>query len=406
MTYTKNKILAIFFIFIININLSSIVVLKIYEDNIANNVITINSNEYNVDKIINFSMKLGKIPSVSTCILNNNEIVWYKGYGLCNIEKQTKPDINTIYMIASISKSITATALMKLYEQDFFDLDEDINSYLPFEIKNPYFPNVNITFRMLLSHTSSLGPEPDYYHYVEYDKDPDPLNNWIKDYFYENGTLKTSNWNHIKPGNQYQYNSIDYCLIGYLIEQMTNKTFNQYCKETIFQPLLMNNSSFLLSNIDRNKTAIPYMLEDGSMRCKYFFPLEYYSWRMYPAGNMMSSIEDLSHFLIMHMNNGEYKGIRVLNETTTELMHLLQTPKPHVKSQYGLGFQIWPKITETDHIGHDGALYGYNSKMKFRSSKDSGIIFFINRAISNEIQGKIALLLIEKALWKMVDQIY
>ena len=406
MRHKKNKILAlsIIFLFIIT-GLNSAIGIENNEENPVNNELSNFSKDQIIDRIMNLSMKIGKIPSVSACIIKNNQVIWYKGYGLSNIEKQTKPDINTIYMIASISKSITATALMQLYEQSYFELDEDINNFLPFELKNPCFPDVNISYRMLLSHTASLATEPDYYHYIEYNSDLVPLEKWIKDYFYENNTLRKSTWNNKKPGTQYQYNSMDYCLIGYLVEQITNKTFNQYCKENIFQPLNMTNSSFLLSEINKNQTAVPYLMEDGSIRCKYFFPLEYYSWRMYPAGNMMSSIVDLSHFLIMHMNKGEYNGIRVLNETTAELMHTLQTPKPHIGTQYGLGFQIWLKPLKPGYMGHDGALYGYNTRMRFKPSNDTGIIYFINRAINREIRGKIAFTIIEKVLWQKARQI-
>lgn len=358
------------------------------------------------DRIINFSMKLGRIPSLSACIIKNDEVIWSKGYGFYDIEQKKHTSTNISYMIASISKTITATAIMQLYEQEKFDLDENINNYLPFNVSNPYYSDVNITFRMLLAHTSSLADEPDYYHGIEYSKDPDPMEEWIKDYFYENDELNPAAWREECPGERYHYNSIDYCLIGYIIEQITKKSFNEYCKENIFIPLNMSKTSFLLTEMDLDTLAKPYLLEDGTIFSKYYFPLEHYSWRMYPGGNMMASADDLSHFLIAHMKGGIYNGVRILNESTVDLMQTIQTPNKDYGIHYGLGFHIWRNIFgKKTYVGHLGALYGFDTRMKFRVSDKTGIIYYINRNINREVRGKIAHLIIERALFKLADKI-
>ena len=79
------------------------------------------------DRLIMFLMRSGHIPSLSTCIIKDDEVVWAKGYGLFDIEHNKKASEDTIYAVASISKTVTATALMQLYEQGFFELDGDIN---------------------------------------------------------------------------------------------------------------------------------------------------------------------------------------------------------------------------------------------------------------------------------------
>ena len=108
------------------------------------------------DLKIKLLMKVGHMPSLSACIIKNNGIVWSKGYGFYDIMHRKKACDDTIYMIGSISKSVTATALMQLYEQGLFDLDDDVSDYLPFTLRNPKYPDVPITFRMLLAHQSSL----------------------------------------------------------------------------------------------------------------------------------------------------------------------------------------------------------------------------------------------------------
>ena len=107
------------------------------------------------DKIIEFLMRRGHFPSISTCIIKNDQVVWSKGYGFSNKEEGILATENTVYQIASVTKTVTGTALMQLYDQGHFNLDDNVNDYLPFNLINPNFPEHLITFRMLLSHQTS-----------------------------------------------------------------------------------------------------------------------------------------------------------------------------------------------------------------------------------------------------------
>ena len=125
------------------------------------------------DMKISFIMKYANFPSLSACIINDDQVIWSKGYGYYDINNQKESNDDTIYVIASITKTIVGTALMQLYEQDYFSLDEDVNLYLPFELRNPNFPDENITFRMLLSHTSSLNINTrNEYYWINFSGDP------------------------------------------------------------------------------------------------------------------------------------------------------------------------------------------------------------------------------------------
>ena len=107
------------------------------------------------DYILNF-MKDNKLPGVGVAIVKGGKLVLAKGYGYADIDKDIPYTANTIQEIASLSKPVTATALMKLWERGLFQLDEPIDSYLPFTVRNPNSPEVPITFRMLMNHTSSI----------------------------------------------------------------------------------------------------------------------------------------------------------------------------------------------------------------------------------------------------------
>ena len=134
------------------------------------------------DGEIQTEMNTYKIPSLSACVIKNDEIVWAKYYGNSAVNNST-PNSESIYAVASVSKTVLVTAVMKLFDGGLIDLDADINDYLPIAIRNPNHPEKIITARMLLTHTSGLAwPVDDYevpgfYDYYSLDSAP-PLNEW------------------------------------------------------------------------------------------------------------------------------------------------------------------------------------------------------------------------------------
>jgi len=352
------------------------------------------TNNIDFDQEIEILMRLARTPSLSACIIKEDSIVWSNAYGYSNVYKQESATIDTLYLIASISKSITATAILQLYEQGYCDLDDDVNMYLPFEVRNPNHPDDPITFRMLLAHQSSFCynvPLSIYmkenmflYHYfffwIHY-KDifksefyEDDFYPWIKEIIIPGGIYyHPEYWGNYQPGEQFYYSGIGYVLLGYLIELLSNQTFEEYCKEHIFDPLEMFNTSFYLENLPQDQFAIPYVNLKGIL-----LPLTPYEFKSYnPPAGLYSTVSDLSHFLIAHMNDGVYDGVRILEEDTIYEMHTVHYPES--KPRYGLGWQITDTI-----MGHSGSVIGYVSFMFSRIDEKKGIVLFINE---NNLEG-------------------
>ena len=129
-----------------------------YDFNSRENYISID-NYRDEDALVAFiesTMETHLIPGLSVSIVKNNNIVWEKQFGYANIINDILVDENTMFILSSISKTITATALMQLFENGLFDLDDDIDTYLPFNVNHPDFPIMPITFRMLLTHSSGI----------------------------------------------------------------------------------------------------------------------------------------------------------------------------------------------------------------------------------------------------------
>ncbi|MCW8960233.1 MAG: beta-lactamase family protein, partial [Ignavibacteriaceae bacterium] len=215
------------------------------------------------DSEISKEMSSYQIPSISACVIKNDEMVWIKYYGNSTVNNSL-PDSETIYPVASVSKTIIVTAVMQLFEQELIDLDADINNYLPISIRNPNYPDNKITARMLLTHTSGLAwPVDDYevpgfYNYYPLDSAP-PLSEWIPQYVLPGGShYVNAVWKNTVPGERELYSNIGTAVLGYLVEVISGMDFNTYCTQNIFTPLEMNSTSYAYSDLNMNNVVNIY----------------------------------------------------------------------------------------------------------------------------------------------------
>jgi CubicO group peptidase (beta-lactamase class C family) len=342
------------------------------------------------DQKVSLLMRIAGFKSLSTCIIKDDQIIWYKGYGQYDVSQEKQPTTDTIYILASITKTVVGTALMQLYEQGLFDLDDDVNLYLPFELRNPNFPEYPITIRMLLSHTSSLNTNTqNQYYWGNFSGDP-PFSffpePYLREFLVPGGRFYDETiWNtQYHPGEHAMYANVGFDLISYLVELISGEPFLQYCDTHIFTPLEMYNTSFNLSRLNIEQVAVPYQRYAG----RYYLlndldfimgdqtpPGMYWRPRFYPAGGLYSSVSDLSHFLIAHMNDGVYHGTRILEKETVDLMHEIQ---PDNNIGYGLAWmqtQVTKKLTAS---GHAGDLAGTDTWMLYNKTQDIGVIYFAN----------------------------
>lgn len=191
-------------------------------------------------------------------------LIWEGYYGYANIALQDSVKASTIFMLASISKTVTASALMQLWEQGRFQLDDSINAYLPFSIRNPYFPSIAITFRHLLTHSSSI--RDGYYPYY-WGSDPQIT---LEEYIIGNLTPEGSHYSPANfsssypPGALVSYCNIGASLCGYLVEIISGIPFDQYCRDSIFIPLGMTHTAWFLRDLNVSLIAHPYTWNGSS----------------------------------------------------------------------------------------------------------------------------------------------
>jgi hypothetical protein len=324
---------------------------------------------------INNEITVKNLNSVSFAVVKNGNLIWSDGVGFADKENNIKATAQTRYLIASISKTVTGVALMQLYEDGLFQLDDDINNHLPFSVRNPSFPNTPITFRMLCTHSSSLS-DANYYNFNFYSYGSDSsvsLHSMMSQFYTNSGTYySVNNFTTNQPGTTAEYTNMGIALMGYLVERISQQPFDLYCNEKIFTPLGMTKTSWRLAQTPINELAIPYT--------EPFAPTDlsnpHYTFADYPNGGLRTTVTDLSKFLIAILNNGSINGVSILSPTTVYLIKQKSGIADDV-SEYALTFRYFD-LDGLELFGHPGGESGVNTMMFADLNKDTGVIIFSN----------------------------
>ena len=183
--------------------------------------------------------------------------------GLRDYTRNLPVNQNTQYRIASVSKSFTALGLIKLINDGAIELDDDISEVLGYELRNPNFPDIPITCRMLLSHTSSLQDGSGYAPFLDttYNQNTIPS---ISELLLSSGSFYTPNmWRQETPGTYFTYSNINYGLIGTLIEALSGLRFDVFMREQILIPLEIDGSFNIQDLTDINNVSVLYRYDNG-----------------------------------------------------------------------------------------------------------------------------------------------
>ena len=392
-------------------------------------------------EFIESTMDTHLIPGLSISVFKEDNIVWERYFGYSNIDEGIIVDENTMFILSSISKTVTATALMQLFEQNLFMLEDDIDDYLPFNVNHPDYPLVPITFKMLLSHTSGIKDNWSVMPYYDGDSQLE-LSYYLSQYLISGGDLYNSNSNFTNsmPGTSYYYSNIGAALIGLLVEEISNQPFNEYCNENIFEPLEMDEAFWFLSEIENlNQVALPYQLVGGSgdscfeIGCGVydennpcfcdFACIDYgdccsdyndvcgengtgsspgnlteygnYGYSDYPSGQLRTSSNNLAKFMGAYINGGVYNEHRILEQETIEIIKTIHYP--NVNMNQGL---IWyyKDANERTLFGHNGGDIGSLTEMFISFSDNLGVVLLTNSSNYD------ALVQIENAVFDFAEQ--
>lgn len=329
----------------------------------------------NVEKRLQQLIEKTPAAGLAVVVVKNNKIIYQQNFGYKNLENKEPLTAESLYRIASISKSFTATALLQLAEQKRISLDDDVSKLIGFPVRNPAYPDKVITLRLLLSHRSSLNDSQGYFNLDIIDPATNP--NFGKCY------------NSYSPGEGYQYCNLNFNIAGTILERLTGVRFDSYIKQTILNPLGID-GGYCVDSLNAENFATLYEYKTTENK---FIPStgayasrssELNNYKMgrstplfSPTGGMKISATGLATYMMMHCRMGKYKGGRLLKKKTAVQM---QTPlSVDGSDQYGLALwktnKLIPGLTLT---GHTGSAYGLNSAMFFDTKKKNGIVVICN----------------------------
>lgn len=365
-----------------------------------------------IDTMLENAVTKNEIPGAVAMVVRNGKIVYYKAFGMADNESNKAMKRDDIFRIASQTKAITATAIMMLWEEGKFQLDDPISKYIP-EFKNPQVlksfdkkdtsyttvpAKTEITIRQLLSHTSGIG-------YGDIDDDER-----FKMLYHKAGVVDA--WTsenisiadnikrlaklplHFNPGEKYYYsNGLD--VLGYLIEIISGMPLDVYLRIHLFEPLDMKDTWFYLP---QNKAERLVSLQKPQNIKWIRYPITYYdpnypitgAKKFFPGGSGLSgTAKDYANFLQMYLNGGEFNGKRFLSRTTIQTIMTNQTGnllEERPERYYGLVFSVInQKGEEKGSFGSKGTfLWGGHFNTDYFADPKEKVIGIIMKQTQDE----------------------
>lgn len=338
------------------------VIVSCSEKNRPSNIAIQNERFESIKDSILKKVDKGDIPSLSVAVFENGKITWMESFGFADKENKIKATPTTLYGIASISKPITATGVMKLYEDEKIDLDSDIKNYLK-DLNLKYYvdDSIRVNCRNLLSHTAGLPMHFQYY----YGNDIALIPN-VKEVVSKYGIIVN------KPTSKYEYANLGYGILGEVIAQSSGVNFNEYMTQEIFNPLGMTQTSLDVSSKTLNKLAKRYDL-NGKL-----IP---YSFSDTPgAGNVSTTIKDLILFGKFHLSMESESKETILNENTIQSMQQRQyDDNINGRNTYGLGWFIDDSNYKYKMVYHAGGMDGIDAMIRLIPEKNIAVAAISNR---------------------------
>lgn len=311
-----------------------------------------------LDGIVPLQLKQDDLAGATIAVVKDGKVLFARGYGYADV-KQKRPVSaeQTLFRPGSVSKLITWTAVMQLFEKGMLDLDRDVNEYIDFKIPDAF--GKPITLKNILTHTP--GFEEQIKDLFSAEGAPPPLGQYLKTHLPSRI---------FPPATIPAYSNYGAALAGYIVERVSARPFNQYVEENIFNPLGMTQSTFV--------QPLPATLT-GQMSNGYRLgsdePKEFEVVNVPPAGSLSSTASDMARFIIAHLQDGQFGDARILKPETARLMHSRLFALDDAANAMAYGFYEESRNGRRI-IGHAGDTQYFHSDLHL--ILDAGVGFFIS----------------------------
>jgi CubicO group peptidase (beta-lactamase class C family) len=323
----------------------------------------------NMTEIIRNDMAEKNITGLSIGVVDDQQLVWARGFGMADMPGNIPATRETLYPVASVTKVFTATAMMRLAEESQLDIDHSYVTYVPeFSLNTRFGPIEDITFRNMLTHHSGLPT--DFLHHDPLPADVQPnsaayLADISEDY-------------QAFPANAINsYSNVAFALLSIAIAEVSNTTYPLYIKQSLLDPMNMDDS-YVTHQVGDSNTAIGHMQGEA---------IAEYTFRTVGDGGLVSNVIDLANFMITLNNDGVADGTQVISKASIDTMFSVQNAEVPLDlgSQTGLAWGIYPDILGANHlvVGHNGRVAGFTSTLLYSPSAKLGVVILSNEDTAN-----------------------
>ena len=313
-----------------------------------------------IEAAVSKFMSTTHVPGLSVAVVENAELEWASGFGFADLENHVPATEFTLYRLASISKSLSATGAMKLVEKGNLELDDPVQKYCP------VFPQKSgaITTRLVMGHLAGIRHyksdsqnDPEVGNTKHFD---DPIQAGLD--FFKNDPLLS------EPGKQFHYSTQGYTLVGCVMQGASGAKYTEYMRQNVFIPAGMEHTL-----VDDRFAIIPYRTrfyhktESGTVENADFLDSSY----KIPGGGWLSSAEDMARFETAMLSD------KLLKPETRSLMWTPLKPSDGQPNGYALG---WGTLSEDGlrYVGHDGGQQGSSTNFYIAPEQRAGVVVLAN----------------------------
>jgi len=322
-------------------------------------------NVYKLEQQIETQMKVGHVPGLAIAIVQDQEVIYARGFGITSVEDGGLPVTpQTLFRIGSVTKPLLGTAVMRLVEGGRLELDQPIKEYINWLKFNQEDAEEYITLRMLLSHTAGLPSDS-----RDDAGDPDGLERYVQEQIPRYSFVAP-------PGRLYSYSNCGFNLIGYIAQTVSGRRFPELMQELVFDPLEMKRTTFDPRLVLTYPFALPHILNDGMLNVLHRISE---SCAYAPSGQAYSTVLDLANFAMLHLQYGRFREKQLLSTQS-----VLEMQKPHTNrytvndSGYGLSFETMTH-KRVDCFGHSGSMSTFGCQLMILPEEKLAFVLMVSR---------------------------
>ncbi|MBL8656705.1 MAG: beta-lactamase family protein [Altererythrobacter sp.] len=342
-----------------------------------------------LDAFMADQLKTGGVPGCAIGLAVRGRTVFARGYGFANLARRRPVTADSMFHIASVTKTVTATAIMRLAELGRLAIDDAVERHLDFPVRNPAHPDVPITIRHLLMHTSSISD--DTYYKVDFRTpgrdSPLALGTLMKTYLVKGGGYYAAvgSYSSLPPGQGWAYSNIGYGLLGLIGSNAAGIDLRRFVDSHIFAPLSVRDTSWTVAGVPRRQAVTPYDMTDAGLVPT--LPIGSPDW----AGSMLrASIAGFMPYVAASANGGASDRARMLAPTGEAAMLEMAKPTglPDWFDGQGLGWQA-AKLGGVVRPNHWGGDPGVFTAVYLDPTTRSGVAIFTNTTVTDKAKAMV-----------------